>query len=206
MLVLPFLLAGCGFSGLSSLGVQPGEELYRENFSSPSSGWTRASAAVGSLDYYNGVYRIVVIATDYDLWAVPGKDFDDVRIEVDAARFGGPAENRFGLVCRHRDAQDFYFFVISSDGYYAIGKVSAGARSLLGQPAMAYNAAIITGTAPNHLRFDCAGTALTGYVNGQMVAITQDDSFAKGDVGLIAGSFDIPGVDIVFDDFVVIKP
>lgn len=206
ILILSLLLAGCDFSGITSLNTQPGEDLYRDDFSSPSSGWARSSTAVGSLDYFNGVYRILVNSTDYDLWAVPGKHFTDVRLEVDAARFGGPDENRFGLVCRYRDSQDFYFFVISSDGYYALGRVLDGTRSLLGQPMMAYNPAIVTGVAPNHLRFDCAGTALTGYVNGQMVAITQDDSFASGDVGLIAGSFDQPGVEIVFDDFVVIQP
>jgi hypothetical protein len=201
-----FLLAGCNSSSVFLENVQSGDVLYQETFSDPESGWERTTAEVGLLDYYNGVYRITVNTSDYDLWAVAGVNFNDVRLEVDAARFGGPDENRFGLVCRYRDALDFYFFVISSDGYYAIGKVSGGTLSLLGQPMMAYNNAIVTGVAPNHIRFDCVGNALTGYVNGQMVAITQDISFTAGDVGLMAGAFDTNGVDIVFDDFVVIKP
>ena len=205
-LFLGFLLAGCGSSLISIENTRPGDVVYEDAFSDPSSGWERTSTDVGSLDYYDGVYRITVNRTDYDLWSVAGSNFGDVQLEVEAARLGGPPENRFGLVCRYRDSMDFYFFVISSDGYYTIGKVSGGTLSLLGQPMMAYNSAIVTGVAPNHLRFDCAGNTLTGYVNGQLVAITQDISFTSGDVGVMAGSFDTSGVDIVFDEFVVIKP
>jgi hypothetical protein len=34
----------------------------------------------------------------------------------------------------------------------------------------------------------------------------EDDTYASGDVGLIAGTFDEPGTDIRFDDFVVYRP
>jgi len=33
-----------------------------------------------------------------------------------------------------------------------------------------------------------------------------DDDFTSGDVGILAGSFDKPGSDIYFDNFVVYKP
>jgi hypothetical protein len=205
-MALVFVLAGCGSAFISERDAQPGDILYQDDFARPDRGWVRTSSQVGAMDYYSNVYRILVNAPDYDLWSVAGASFTDVRIEVDAGRFGGPVENRLGLVCRYRDSQNFYFFVISSDGYYAIGKVGGGARSLLGQPAMAYNAAIPTGVAPNHLRFDCIGNMLAGYVNGKMIAIVQDADFAEGDIGLLAGAFDVPGVDIVFDNFVVVKP
>jgi hypothetical protein len=206
LVMLIFLLAGCGSAFVSEKDAQSGDVLYQDDFSRPASGWLRTSTQVGAMDYYSNVYRIVVNAPDYDLWSVAGASFTNVRLEADAGKFGGPVENRFGLVCRYRDAQNFYFFVISSDGYYAIGKVSGGTRSLLGQPAMTYNAAVPTGVAPNHLRFDCLGSMLAGYVNGQMIALAQDADFANGDVGLIAGAFDIPGVDVVFDNFGVYKP
>ena len=42
--------------------------------------------------------------------------------------------------------------------------------------------------------------------NGQVVAQAQDTGFAAGEVGVIAGTNDNPGVDIFFDNFVVSKP
>jgi hypothetical protein len=47
---------------------------------------------------------------------------------------------------------------------------------------------------------------LSLYVNGQILADVRDATFETGDVGLIAGTFTEPGVDIRFDDFVVHQP
>jgi hypothetical protein len=47
---------------------------------------------------------------------------------------------------------------------------------------------------------------LTFYVNGFQIAQTQDAALSSGDIGLIAGTFGEPGVDILFDNFVVLQP
>jgi hypothetical protein len=38
------------------------------------------------------------------------------------------------------------------------------------------------------------------------VAQAQDPDFPEGDVGLLAGTFTQPGVDVIFDNFVVLQP
>jgi hypothetical protein len=43
-------------------------------------------------------------------------------------------------------------------------------------------------------------------VNGELVADVRDDTFASGDVGLIAGTYEEGGVEIHFDDFFVHEP
>jgi len=65
---------------------------------------------------------------------------------------------------------------------------------------------IKTGLAVNHLRADCMGNTLTFYVNGFQLAQVQDSTLASGDIGLLAGTFAQPGVDVVFDNFVVLQP
>ena len=72
--------------------------------------------------------------------------------------------------------------------------------------AMQPSEAIQQGGAQNTIRADCVGSTLSLYVNGQKLDEVQDTEFASGDVGLIAGSFDTPGTDIHFDNFVVTKP
>ena len=62
------------------------------------------------------------------------------------------------------------------------------------------------GLAVNHLRADCIGDTLTFYVNGFQVAQTQDSSLVSGDVGMLAGTFNTTGVDVVFDNFVTLQP
>ena len=199
-------LTACQTSLVTDLAARPGGRLYYDDFSDPASGWMRTSSPSGKLDYDNGTYQMMVISPYYDLWAVSGQVFRDVKVEVDVTRLAGPDGNRFGVICRYRSPQDFYFFIVASDGYYAIGKVRSGVRTLLDQNMMTYSAAVVTGNGPNHLRFDCTGQTLSGYVNGQAVAVTEDADFPNGDAGLITGAFDQPGVDVAFDNFVVYKP
>ena len=66
--------------------------------------------------------------------------------------------------------------------------------------------AIHTGDAANYVRVVCNGSTLTLYVNGQQVDSVTDTTFTEGDVGLIAGTFDSPDVEIAFDNFVVTPP
>jgi hypothetical protein len=205
-LFLCLALAACQAPMLSSLLVQSGQTLFQDDFSNPASGWAHTISRNGVMDYDSGTYRMLVLAPDYDLWAVSGRTFGDVRLEVGATRVDGPADNRFGLICRFQDPRNFYFFIVSSDGYYAIGKVSGGVRSLLGQSMMAYSRVIVPDAGPNRLGFDCVGSMLSGSVNGQLLAVTQDTDLARGDVGLLVGSFGTTGADVAFDHFVVIKP
>lgn len=186
--------------------VDGAEVLFQDNFSNVSSGWDRTDEASGTTDYADGVYRILVNETNTDVWANPGLNFTDVHIEVDATKVGGDDNNDFGLICRYVDTENFYFLIISSDGYYGIGKVVAGDQQLIGDDSMPPSDAINQGNADNHLRADCVGNTISLYVNGEFLAGHEDSEFSSGDVGLIAGSFDIPGTEIHFDNFVVLKP
>ena len=127
------------------------------------------------------------------------------RLEVDVAKLSGPDENRIGLLCRFVE-NNYYFFMVSSDGYYTIGKYVGGNAIQLGQSEMQYNEAIHTGLAVNHLRADCQGSKLTFFINGTPVAMADDSDLTEGDVGLLAGTFAQPGVDVIFDNFVVLHP
>ncbi len=206
LIAVVFLLCGCRSSLFTDLAVPSGGILYRDDFSDPASGWPVESVLDWSEGYSAHNYVINVDLPQYDVWAVPGQIFDDSTIEADAVRLAGPDENRFGLICRYHPPQDYYFFIISSDGYYAIGKTINGSAALLGQEMMAYHPAIVKGDGPNLLRFDCIGGTLTGYVNGQVVAAVNDADFSQGEAGLIAGTFSSTGVRIGFGNFMVIKP
>jgi hypothetical protein len=62
------------------------------------------------------------------------------------------------------------------------------------------------GGTSNHIRLDCVGDSLTLFVNGDKVNEVTDSGLTSGDVGLIAGTFDTPGTDILFDNYVVRNP
>ena len=206
-LVLFLFISACAVPSFStsSANVPSGTVLFQDNFSSSAGGWDRYKSAEGTMDYDGGAYRILVNALQVNFWSTPHKDFSDARIEVDAGKIAGPDENRIGLICRYTNNQ-YYFFVISSDGYYGIGIFNNGQSALLGQTQMQSSDKIKTGAAINHLRADCNGDTLSLVVNGLLVAQVHDPNLKQGDVGLLAGTFSHPGVDIIFDNFMVMKP
>lgn len=209
LLILMALSLACATSPATALpsqaAVPSGSVLFQDDFSRQTTGWDRMLVSEGIMDYDAGGYRILVNALQTNFWATPRRSFSNVRIEVDTGKLAGPDENRIGVICRFHQ-NNYYFFIISSDGFYGIGLFKDGQAVLLGQSEMQSSSNINKGLAVNHLRADCAGNMLTFYVNGFQIAQAQDSTLASGDVGMLAGTFETPGVDVVFDNFVVLQP
>ena len=211
ILSLACALPGGGASGPT---VEPpipasGTILFQDDFSNTLSGFERFSSPGGITDYDSGVYRFIVNDAPFHFWSTFDRKFSDTRVEVDTAKIDGPDSNLAGIVCRYTNAGGepiFYFFAIGSDGYYGIGKTSGAGSVWLGQEQMLNSPNINTGVNINHLRADCIGNTLTFYVNGFPVAQAFDSTLADGRVGLMAGSLEEGGVDVIFDQFVVIQP
>jgi hypothetical protein len=209
ILVLVFC-SSCNF--FYAIGVNPallnaGNVLYKDDFSKPSSGWeTFTDENYSSINYQANGLRIVINQPQTDLWTQPGEKFKDSWQEVDAIKLNGPDNNHFGVICRYQDQKNFYAFLVSSDGYNGVVKMKDGKMTILGSGSMEYNLSIHQGQVLNHLRAGCIGPILILLVNDEKILVRQDGDFSTGDIGLIAGSYDQPGVDIYFDNFVVYKP
>jgi serine/threonine protein kinase len=180
--------------------------LFSDDFSNPGSGWDTTNGSTYVTDYYQGWYRIYVIDANTQVWANPSLNFTDTIIDVDAYKSGGVDDNNFGVICRYQDVDNFYYFLISSDGYYGILRKVNGQSQALGADSLQRTDTIIQGTATNHIVAECIGSTLTLYVNGQFVASQYDTTFSSGDVGLTAGTYSQGGTDILFDNFVVYQP
>jgi hypothetical protein len=206
ILALASLACSVFSGGATPTSSSSANVLFQDDFSKDNSGWDRVRNEDGITDYDNGGYRIQIPTADTELWANPGLNFSDVRIEVDAVRQAGPEDNDFGVICRYQDSDNFYYMLVTSDGYYGIIKVKDGEMSLLGGEEFGATDQVKGGSATNHIRGDCIGETLTLYVNGQKLDSQQDAEFPFGDVGLIAGTYGESGTDVYFDNFTVLKP
>jgi hypothetical protein len=189
-----------------AIDAPPGTVLFQDDFSRPNSGWDRYRDDAYQADYQDGAYVITIFQPRIDAWANPGLSLSDIRVEVNATKLAGPDDNVFGLLCRYQDPKNYYYFLVSSDGYAGVGLTKDGRRRLLSGEALLPSEAVIQGQATNHLRADCAGFRLTFYVNGVLVGEVQTAEWMEGDVGLLAGSYDEPGTTIAFDNFSVSRP
>jgi hypothetical protein len=183
-------------------------QLFEDLFNDPRSGWGEDERAEFYRGYMGGTYVVDVYASNWIVWANPGAQFWDVRLEVDAHHASGSPDNHFGLICRHVDADNYYYFAISSDGYYAIfRRVDGGEPQVIGAAGgMVPSTAIQQDGSVNHLEATCQGDQLSLVVNGQVLETVTDDALAQGDVGIAAGSGTLGGVRIHFDNFVAAEP
>jgi hypothetical protein len=199
------LLACTVISNVES-DIPPADVLFQDDFSDPSSGWDQVRNDEGVTDYEDGIYRISVHRANSDYWTHPNLNFSDVRIFVEATKVGGSDDNYFGVLCRYQDVENFYFFIISSDGYYGIGKLKDNIQTLISSDNLLPSEEIHQGETTNYIQASCIGNVLTLYVNDQLLINNEDNDLISGDVGLIAGTNDINGTDIQFDNFRVFKP
>lgn len=205
LLSLGILLASCAPASPAQTIISgaSGDILYQESFTENTTGWDRVINDGGIMDYDSGGYRFLIREPKVNYWSTPGKYFGDVRVEADVTKLNGPDENRAGLMCRYKSG-NYYFFIISTDGFYGVGKFTGGQAILIAQESMVPSDTVLADV--NHLRADCVGNTLTFYVNFTQVVSVQDSDFSAGDVGVLAGTFNEPGVDVLFQNFVVIQP
>lgn len=190
----------------ASSAASSGDVLFQDDFSNPNSGWDVWSEGGSSVLYEEGGLRFRVNQSHFDFWSRPGKHYDNVCLAVNTTKLGGPDNNDFGLMCRYQDKENYYAFLVGSDGYQGIVKVQEGVYSILSGENLQYSEVIRQGSATNKIQAECIGTSLLLIVNGEPVAAVQDAQFGSGEIGLIAGTFETPGVDILFDDFVATEP
>lgn len=183
-----------------------GSVLFQDDFSRAASGWDQIEGAGYRVGYQDGGYHLRLDRAGGLIWGTPRFDLQEVRLEVDTLPVAGPGDNAFGLICRYRDPDNFYFFLISSDGFAGIGAVLDGERQMLSAATLLPSEAILQGASSNHLRADCSGNRLSLTINGIGAGEVLVSGLGSGDVGVIAGSYAEGGVEIRFDNFVVLAP
>ena len=181
-----------------------GKVLFEDDFSEPG-GWNVTIEDGYGLEYDAGGYVMTISQPNLTVWSPAKQQFGDVRIEVDARKLVGPEDNYFGLACRMSDS-NLYILFVGSDGLYGIYKIREDAFEQLTTGSVETDGSILAGDAVNHLGAECVGDELALYANGELVAQATEGEFATGDVGLLAATFDEPGLQVLFDNFVVLKP
>ncbi|MBI3160031.1 MAG: tetratricopeptide repeat protein [Chloroflexi bacterium] len=176
--------------------------LFADDFSDYTSGWLNNPDPFGLASYNSGGYRINIPVAERAVWGTNDFWARDIRIEVDARKIGGSDNNLIGVMCRYQDIDNFYVFVISSDGYYGVGKrVNGGPLEPTSAGQLQFSREVRQGDALNHISVECMGDQLRLYVNHDLLLTATDASIPAGAVGLLAATYAVQGTDIMFDNF-----
>ena len=210
--VLLVILLGVGWGVTTFFGGRPpratpmpeAELPWGDDFSQLGV-WQAESDAAAQVGTQDGVMRIYVAAPNQLAWSSAGREFSDFYLAVEATQFAGPDDNEYGVLVRMQDPDHFYRFSISGDGYYMVSKYDGETWEPLNGD-WTLSDSIHTGTATNLLEVICQGATMTFLVNGEQLVQVKDTDYSRGNVGLYAGSFFEPGVEVHFDNLRVEEP
>ena len=180
--------------------------LFKDDFSGEGGGWGLGTDDKSSVEITGGEMVMKVFLDRYFVWSVPGQtDLENVHIEVTAKNSGGGSSTGFGLVCDHQVTDQFYYFVVTSNGEYAIAKTAVAKDDvfLTNNDQLGTSADIPTDAATYRIGADCGNGTLTLYVNGKKIDSVTDSTYAKGDVGMFTWTSKDASAEVHFDDLAV---
>ncbi len=121
-------------------------------------------------------------------------------LEADARVVDGPDQCCYGLVFGWQVPDDFYYFWVSADGYYALQRRSGGQWQIV--VPLEASTHIRRGKAANHVRIEVDRGKVTLSVNGhELATVAQTTQATTGRVGLASGTCLMEtGVHVHFDN------
>lgn len=166
----------------------PGDAFDVETFADNSRGWDVFDSADVLSGIENGHYRFTFFGENFFQWASAPGTYDNLELKVTATHGDGPDAYMAGLLCRLVDADNFYLFSISGDGYFRVLKYVAGQAQALYD--WTSSPALNTGVnASNELHVRCIGRRLILSANGALLANVIDESHSSGQVALVAAAY-----------------
>jgi len=180
-----------------------GETAIYDDFSDINSGWDQVSETDFARYYQNGKYTLEVHPQSFSVWSPLVVDFENIVINVDVNIEQAAHDGDIGVLCRYIDADNHYALEVSEDGYYTIWKRVNGEVVYIVD--WAQSDLIPTDGSPFVVNASCDGAQLSVGINGNLLATGTDADFSSGGVGVIAGTWDNPGLIVSFDNFEVIQ-
>jgi hypothetical protein len=181
--------------------------IWEDDFSNTSLWWSDDSDDFG-FRYQDDGYLIYNNLLNAAIWSLGYLGLDDVGLEVDITRLKGPEDGYSGVFCRHNnDGDDYYALVIADNGFYGILKMENGEKEFI-EYGIDENGIIIQGEGEtNRVKGLCLGESIVLFANGEELLEVTDNTHISGGVGVIAGNqLTGIGLEILFDNFVIVEP
>lgn len=180
--------------------------LFKDDFSGTDGGWGLGTDDKSSVEIAGGELVFKVFLDKYFVWSTPGQqDLENIHVEATAKNTGGGSSTGFGVLCNRQVTDQFYYFVVTSNGEYAIAETAVAKDDvfLTNDDQLGTSPDIPVNADSYLVGADCGGGTLTLYVNGKKIDSVQDSSYAKGDVGVFTWTSSDDKAEVHFDNLKV---
>ncbi|WP_299754851.1 zinc-ribbon domain-containing protein [uncultured Chloroflexus sp.] len=177
-----------------------GEIVFRDDFENPAdSNLGTSEDSRARYAYEQGNYIIEVKEPELLVWALVDGSYRNVVIEASYSIPRNSPAGAAGLIFHYQDADNFYLFSVSNDGYYALELLEDNQWETIID--WTQHEAIKPGN--NRMRVELRGDEITLYINDRRLEQTRDPTFTRGEVGLAVTSFDESGIIVRFDEITI---
>ncbi len=220
---------------------EPGDVLYTAAFDGLLDDWQQYTGRLEAR-VEDQALHIISDTVGGGPFSAANAHFADFDVQAQAQALAGPLDNAYGLIFRLQNKgndspsdDNYYLFLVSSDGYYQVRRVLDNDDRELSAwiPSDLVNIGVGPDTEPNWLRVVAQGSHFQFYINGQPVALCvpddpnglstyndisgecvggqmlttlEDTAISSGQVGFIVLSLRESGVHVAFDNLVMTMP
>lgn len=180
-----------------------GEAILEDDFNDNAYGWSLADFSEGRSMITGGQLVVEVDIENYLVWTRLPETYDSIVLVTSGQVQRAVGDGDFGFICGYQDSDNFSVLEISEDGYYIIYTyVENEYISLL---EWTYSDVVAAG-GPFTLAAYCGPDRLALALNDTVLGEAINPDYRAGQVGLIVGSYENPGISVAFDDFYILEP
>ncbi len=175
------------------------EPTYSDDFRADTGDWSTSSTDDATSEFKRRRLHISVDSADWITWSLYPTELSDFLAETDVQVITSPLDGNYGIVFRMLDNDNFYIFRISPRGTFSLMKKVGGEWATLTD----WTASAVIDTsegAVNRLSVLAEGPQLAVLINDEVVAQATDADITEGQVGLTAGVYAEPGIEVAFDN------
>jgi hypothetical protein len=177
--------------------------FYRDDFSNED--WYVKKHADYGFYYYDGGYRIYNNVYGGVIWSIRKFEHWNLIVQAQAHLVDGPDSGYYGVVCRYKDEDNYYAFVVGENGFFGIIRRLEGEHSFLKKGYLDEASRQKPGER-REVAGECIDDNLKLYLDGELLAEVYDKSFDSGYIGIVVGTSNHPGVEVEFSKFEAGKP
>ena len=180
--------------------------LFNDDFSSQQAtednGWNFDSTTNTDRAWSANRYTISVKKKLQLGYGTPDGEYSDFGAEIEAQ--ANSAYAQYGIRFRIQDVDNYYVFVVTTDGKYKVDTFLNGEWTDVSPVPTTASQYINKGKTKNTLGVLAEGSTIALYINRHLVKTFSDDSIDSGLIGVLAASGDNDSAEVIFSRLTIL--